>query len=347
MIRWSRICKGIGLSLLIFTLGGCAKETATVDEVMEEIKTTDRKDTEDTMLELDDVILQVGDASVTYREVLFYIYEAKAQYEEELGSEVWNVALEDGNSFEDYAKEELLREITEIKIIGEEAKNQQVSLTLGEAAQAENKAAAFLETLTDEVKEQYQFESELLKEIYMDHAIANKMYEKAAEEAKIEIEEENYRQVKVQYIEVMTNGTDKYGKAVSMSEEEKEKARKRADKLLGKAKEAEDFEAYATKKTNAKEVTVTFGKEDMPEDFGEAALALKTGQFSDVVTGKNGYYILYCVNENVEKATAKKVEAAKEQQESEAFQKAYEKWSEEYSVEVSVKLWQDIQVKES
>ena len=347
MIRWSRICKGIGLSLLIFTLGGCAKETATVDEVMEEIKTTEQKETEDTTLGLDDIILQVGDTSVTYREVLFYIYKAKEQYEDKLGSDVWDVTLENGNSFEDYAKEELLMEITEIKIIGEEAKKNEVSLTAGEEVQAENEAAAFLEAVTDEEKKEYGFETELIKDIYMEHAIANKMYEKTAEDAKVEIDEEDYRQVKVQYIHVMTNGTDKNGKTVSMSDEEKEKARKRADKLLAKAKTSEDFEAYATEKTSAKEVTAIFGKEDMPEDFGKAALALKTGEFSEVIEGKNGYYILYCENENVEKSTAKKVEEAKEQQESEAFQEAYTKWSEEYSAKVSVKLWQVIQVKES
>lgn len=239
MMRWSRICKGIGLSLLIFTLGGCAKETATVNEVMEEIKTTEQKDTEDMTLGLDDIILQVGDTSVTYREVLFYIYKAKAQYEDELGSDVWDVALENGNSFEDYAKEELLREITEIKVIGQEAKKEDVTLTAEEEAQAENEAAAFLETVTDEEKEEYGFETELLKDIYMDHAIANKMYEKTVEDAKV------------------------------------------------------------------------------------------------------------VENENVEKSTAEKVKEAKEQQESEVFQEAYTKWSEEYSAKVSVKLWQEIQVKES
>lgn len=206
MIKWSRVCGIAIFCTMLGMVGGCSKDTSTVSEVMEEIKTTEVSDTEDDKLNMDDVILQVGDASITYREVLFYVYQVKRDYEDEFGKEVWEVALKDGNSFESYAIEELLRQLTEIHIICEQAKKDNVALTQVENAEIENRANKFLSNVTEEEAQKYGFVKESVENIFKEHAIAKKMYDKevqsvvdttnkGTEEARKKMQSEHFQSV--------------------------------------------------------------------------------------------------------------------------------------------------------
>lgn len=345
MKRHKKICSMIGLSLLLFTLGGCDSTKTTVEEVMEEMKTTEEGKPEDATLELEDVILQVGDTPVTYREVLFYIYQVKQRYEEQLSGAVWDVVLKDETSFEDFAKEEILRNLTEVKVIYEEAKRQEVQLTDAEKSEAENQATTFLNTVSEEEKETFGFTQEILNTIFIENALADKMYQHAKNSVQLKLDEEAYREVTIQYLQVMTDGTDKTGKTISMTEKQKAKAKKRANTLLEKAKEAEDFEAFAKEKSSLSQVSLTFGKEDMPKTIGEVSMALKTGEFSDVIEGEDGYYIVYCVTDRAE-STDTKINEAIEKFQDENFERQYTSWSEQCNIEVSVNLWKLISVKE-
>lgn len=176
MIRWNKVYRGAGVLMLVIALCGCSGAKATVDEVMEEIKSTQVSEKDIAELELDDVILRVGERDVDYGDVLFYIYQAKQKYEKELTSSVWDVTMEDGDSFEEYAKKELLREMTEVEVICTEAQTEGVKLTEEEQAEAENKASTFLDSVTEEDKELYGFVEDRVKDIYVNHALANKMY---------------------------------------------------------------------------------------------------------------------------------------------------------------------------
>lgn len=177
MIRCNKVYRGAGLLMLMVALSGCSGAKATVDEVMEEIKTTEVSEKHIADLQLDDVILRVGELDVDYGDVLFYIYQAKQKYEKKFTSSVWDVTLENGDSFEEYAKKELLREMTEVEVICTKACSSGVKLTEEEQAEAENKASAFLTTVTAEDKELYGFKEGRVKDIYRNHALVNKMYE--------------------------------------------------------------------------------------------------------------------------------------------------------------------------
>lgn len=190
----SKMYKFAGAMLLVAMLGGCSGKKTTVDEVMSEIQTTKEAEETDAAAELDDVILRVGELDADYREVLFYIYQAKQKYEKNLDSGVWNVTLKDGKTFEDYAKEELLREVTELKVICTEAKKEKVSLSEEEQVQAENEARVFLDSVSEEDTKAYGFEEEKIKQIFLDNELAEKMYQVTVEDTDKEKQSEAFEE---------------------------------------------------------------------------------------------------------------------------------------------------------
>lgn len=194
MIKWNKGYRVLGCCLLLAVLTGCGSKIATVQEVMDEIKTTGERKEGSLKLDFDDVILQVNSYNVTYREVLFYIYQAKSSYEKKLNEQIWDVVLESGDTLEEFAKQQLVKQITEIKIIGLKAAEDDVALTSEEKEKSKKEASAFLETLTEEEKEIYGMQEKTVESIYQENAIAAKIYDKieGASEKKKGVFEKEY-----------------------------------------------------------------------------------------------------------------------------------------------------------
>ena len=187
MARWSKGYRILGLFLILAVLTGCSSKTATVEEVMEEMKTTGEQIPEKLKLDFDDVILQVDSYNVTYREVLFYIYQAKHNYEKKLGDQVWDIVLESKDTFEEFTKQELLKQMTEVKIICLMAEEEGVSLTKEEEHKVKQAVASFLKTVTEEEKTMYGVEEGTLETIFKENAIASKLYDKVIATTKKEV----------------------------------------------------------------------------------------------------------------------------------------------------------------
>ncbi len=163
---------------MMLAFSGCSRNIVTVDELLNEIKETQEGEVKDEKLEADDIILRVEDQSLTYGEVQVYIYQAKLRYEETFSGEIWDVSLEDGNSFEKHAKEEILREVTEALIICQEAKDEDVELTKDEKAKVKEKAKEFLARIEESTKTQCGIEARNVERVYEQNALVKKMYEK-------------------------------------------------------------------------------------------------------------------------------------------------------------------------
>ncbi|SET41754.1 hypothetical protein [[Clostridium] polysaccharolyticum] len=169
-----------GFFLLMFLVSGCSKNI--VDEVGNELKATHESESHKKELKHKDIVLRVEDASVSYGDVLFYIYQAKEKYEKIFSDAIWDVELEDGDTFEKHAKEEILREVTEVLIVCEEAKEENVTLSKEEKQEAKEKAEAFIRKAGKDAEEQWGFDLKRVENIYQQNALARKMYDKVEKE---------------------------------------------------------------------------------------------------------------------------------------------------------------------
>lgn len=127
-------------------------------------------------MQLETCIMAVGEEEVSLNEILFYVYQLKVSYDGSMTSQVWNYKYKDQETIGDYSKEELVKEIAQIKIICQEAKNQGYSLTEEETNEATVEADTFVEGLPKNAKE-YHLTKKLVEKIYKEHALAKKMYD--------------------------------------------------------------------------------------------------------------------------------------------------------------------------
>ena len=301
----------------------------------------DEMDMEGNVKELaEGVLMVVGNESVTYEEAFAYVYMLKQQYEPAMGENIWDFQVEEGIDFESYAKDQIVDLIMQVKIICQQGEKLEIHLTEDEIWEAKNMAVRFMETVSEEDAAEYRLTEELMAGIYEDHILAEKVYEIVTNEVDTNISDAEARQMTIQYLMVMTEGTDINGNKVEMNEEEKKQAKKEAKALYKKAKElTTNFYAFAEANTDAPEVEITFGKNNMPKDFGDAAMSLKTDQMSKLITGNNGYYIIYCVNDYDEDATMAKKEAIIAERKDELFRQKYLEWSERIKLVISTAVW--------
>lgn len=124
-------------------------------------------------------IMVVGEEEVTLNEMLFYFYQVKAAYDGKLTVGVWNFQWGEEKTIGSYAKEDVLNEITQIKVICQQAKKEGCALTEEETNEAIVNADQYVSELPEEAKEYHLFK-ELVEKVYKEHALAKKMYDVVA-----------------------------------------------------------------------------------------------------------------------------------------------------------------------
>lgn len=164
----------LGLAVLMaISATGCSKNASGNGEA----NGTSVYETED--MKLDTNIMAVGEEEVTLNEMLFYVYQLKATYDGSVTSKVWNFKWNENETIESYAKDEMLKEIAQIKIICQQAKEEECQLSEEEANEASVKAGKYVESLPDSAKD-FNLTKELVEKIYQEHALAKKMYDVVA-----------------------------------------------------------------------------------------------------------------------------------------------------------------------
>lgn len=292
-------------------------------------------------LTFDTVVLKVGDEEVTYREVLIYLLQVKNKYEPSLGSDIWSYPMSEDQTFEDMAKEELFNQITEIKIIKQQAKELDIQLEADEVEEIKTNVNSYLNKITKEDQEKYGITEDMVMTVLSDNYLAEKVFAITTKEVDTNISNEEAKQIRVQQILVMTEGTDKNGTRIELNEQQKASALERANQLRSGALEEADYSSYAAKNSDSATVEYTFGKGDYPE-LESVAFALQEGQISNVITTSNGYVILKLISAYDEDATRVKKEEIIDEKENALFASKYKVWSEEYQVTQDVSKWNKI-----
>lgn len=325
-----------------FAVTGCQKEQKEEQTIDEE-----SSQTEDDVLSEESYAITVGEETVYYNEAMVYVLLLKQEYEPSLGEEIWDYDTGEGISFEDKAKQEVIDEIIQLKIISSKAKELGIELDEDEKEEAIETATEHFNVITAEDKNKYGITLGTLDQVYRDNLLASKVFDITTSDTDTEVTDEEARQITIWQILIKTTKQDLNGEIISLTPDQKQDALKNARDLLKKAKKEKDLKTFAKENTEADKVEYTFGKGDMNKEVEEAAFGLKTGQFSGVVVSEEGYHILYCANDFDENATADKKEDIILERQTKYFQDAYKKWLVDYKVTVNQKVWNQVSFKEA
>lgn len=351
--KWLKKKAWITLALIMVFTTGCSFPFLGKEKQEEKVQTEGE-------LAMDSIIMRVGELSVTYREALIYMYQMKERYETGFGADIWDFSWNEEKTFGEYAKEEVIDNITQIKIIVQQAKKEQVELAEDEKMEIAQEAEDYLAGITSDDIKKYGLTEEFIENVYQDNRLAEKMYDKTTLVVDTSISDEEVKQTTIQYFAVLLKGTDRNGKKISLkNKKERKSAWKRVEKLRKQAGLAADFGNFADANSELEEYELTYGIADLSADNQQEnsqikelpkkvltqGLEMKTGKISKVIETEEGYFVLFCKNEFDEDATRAKKEKMIEAEQENVFSQAYTSWSKNYKVEIGKKLWGEISFK--
>ena len=264
-------------------------------------------------------VAKVGNEKITAEEFKFFLKQEKANMLAIAGSAdestFWNTKI-DGENAIDVAKRKALERARDLKIQVIKAREQGIKLEKEEQANLDNGIKQFIQQYNNSTTEAnkasveaYGVKLNSVKEVYRQYMLMQKLVQKEYEDLKVsedEIEtyynknpdwfkDSGYRQnaeeaVWARHILVMFGSENP-------SQEDKDKARKKAEDILKKAKDGGDFAALA--KENSEDTgsaqfggDYVFGRGKMAAEFDKASFELAPGGISGLVETVFGYHII-------------------------------------------------------
>lgn len=271
----------------------------------------------------DGIIAKADGEEITRGEVIVLLADAKLEYEEMFGSDIWNEKMGQ-QQFDDYVIQMIRARITRQKCMNVLAKSRGIVLSAAEEQNVENAAREYMELLSKEQARQLGVNEQLLLQMYTEAVLASRIFDDMTLEVDTEISEDEARVISIQYIRTMD--------------------RENANKALQRLQEGESF-LTLVKENNPYEYEYTLRRGETESSFEQAAFMLATGEVSPVVETTMGYYIILCVNDYDRVKTASNKEKIVSDRRLEKFNEVFEQYEATKYAEYNEAEWERLDVK--
>ena len=144
-------------------------------------------------------LFKIGSSTCTMPEVMVYLTTFFNEYVDTYGEEMWHYDF-GGVSLEEHVKDVVLSKMTQIKIMNLMAEERNITLDEDEKNKVTSAAEAYFQLLPESLKEQEKISEDVIKKVYEEYAIANKLYTTITEAADMEISDDEARAVTAQVI---------------------------------------------------------------------------------------------------------------------------------------------------
>lgn len=285
-------------------------------------------------------VFRIGNEICTKEELMVYLTATQNRYESVFGSEIWNVSNQ-GTTFKDSVKETVLARIAQVKTMFSMAKERGIALSEQEQMQVENASNKYFNSLSEVEKELLGVSLDTITELYREYAMAEKVYRTIIKDINPEISDDEARIITVQRILIKTHSVDEEGNRTAYSVSERQSAYAEAVEVRSKAaQEGQDFEQLASKYSDDKVITVSFGKGEAEQSVETAVFQLETNQISQIVETEDGYCIYKCITTfNREETDANKIKIV-EQRREDAFGQEYDGYVATLKKQLNEELWE-------
>lgn len=268
---------------------------------------------------LDDAaVMKSGNFMLTEGQVRLLLASVRDGYGDILTDNVWNMKIE-GVLFSTYIEEAVKDMAVRLLLVNMLADEMGIRLSEEEIADIKNQAQRFYNNGNG--LDYIGFDE--VERLFVMMRLSDKTYDALTQNVDTEISIDEARIIKIQYIYA----------ADSM-----QKLRNAQTDI----KEGYEFLTVAAKYSESVEYSAEIGRGEMEEPFEEAAFNLDEGQVSGIVTCSNGYYIIKCINDNVEDKAESQREKIIQSRREEQFAGFLADFSKEARISFDEKLWEDI-----
>lgn len=227
-----------------------------------------------------------GNYSMSVQAADILISERKYSFENLFNNEIWSRSVGD-MTMEEYLLSDIKTLAGNVIYLNMMADDMQISLTDDEKERISEYAKDYAAN--------NGFDKADAEELLQMLLIAEKSFYAMTEDVDTEVSTDEARTISVQYMFFAVNDdvTDRM-------------AENKASDALQEIENGSDFLALAEEKSDDSIHSMEFYKGVYDKDFENAAYKLETGQVSPVVETEYGYYVIKCINDNVESDTAKR-----------------------------------------
>lgn len=288
-----------------------------------------------------DEIFRIESTSCSVSEVMVYLTNTQNQYESIYGKQIWKKTLR-GATLEQNVKDTVLAELAEIKVMSLLAEKYGVALTEREKALAQQAGETYFASLNETEIEALGVDEKSLTAMYEEYATADKVYRYIIKDINPEISDDEARTITIAHILIKTYTLDGSGERVPFNDAEKRQAYERAEEILARIQNGEDFDSLVTKYNEDSKSIYSFGKGEMESGFEKAAFNLGTDEISDIVETEYGYHIIKCISTfNREETDANKVKIV-EQRRKEVFSQEYDAFADSLARNMNTDVWESV-----
>ena len=254
-----------------------------------------------------DVVVSVNGKNITAKQFESTLDLYKESVELMYGSTIWDNEVEEGVKYRDKFKEIMLDQMIDIEAVCQQAKKDNLVPTKEEVDKAfeefkksidedEEYKKKLKDLGIDDTYLKSQQEQELILQKYKENFDKNLKISDEEMKKYYEEHKKDYYKDEVKASHILISTVDDNGK--ELSEAKKKEAKKKAEEILKKAKNGEEFSELA--KDNSDDTGSAsqggdlgyFTKGQMVQPFEDAAFSLKSGEISDIVESEYGYHII-------------------------------------------------------
>lgn len=266
----------------------------------------------------DNVVFKAGTSKAYTWEADILLADARTEYENVFGSNVWTQSMEGVNT-DDYVKDQVRSKLIRIKCMNLMAKEKGVVLSRTQKDAVSSAADVYYNGLTEEQIQQLGVSKEQIEKMFTEFAVADTLYEDITSQIDTEVSSDDARVITIQYIS----------------------CEKEADILAAKERldNGESFYTVAKDYGGEEESESELKRGQMEKEFETAAFELKTGETSKVVAAGDRYYIIKCTSDNEKSKTEANKLALMDDKKLEYFNSVFEKYEASKYIEMNKKVW--------
>ena len=266
--------------------------------------------------------------------------EYKYSYEQLFDDQVWQKNFNDMTT-EEYIKNKVKDNVENIILAHNLATSLNIGLTNDERERIKMASDEYMETLKDS-----DVSVDAVREFYQRLLVAEKGFYGITDSVDTRVSTDEARVISVQYIFFSTMCYDEEHNVVSISEIEKQTKKNLANRVHNKLQEDVDFLALAKEYSDDVRNFTQFGRGEYVKEFEEAAFNMDSGDISDVIETEYGYYIIKCINYNIESNFEEQCEKVVLARRRDIYTGQYTEYASNRTVQYNSKFWEDIDMKE-